>query len=229
MRLTSRISRYISSLCISIMLLISVGSAAQTHKKINAERDTVPFLNGFAVSVDVAGAIQHALSDYGQYEASLRINLQDKYFPIIEIGYGMADHTDDAKKTNYKTAAIYGKVGIDFNLLKNKHDIYRLYGGVRYAHTSFDYDVSNPTITDPVWGGESLYGGKDIKANYHWIEAVIGVDVKIWKPIHLGWTARYRRRIAYNNGELGNVWYVPGYGIAGGTRLGGTFNISIDI
>ena len=66
--------------------------------------------------------------------------------------------------------------------------------------------------------------------NYHWIEAVVGVDAKIYGPLHLGWSLRYKRRIAHKEeGDFGNTWYVPGFGIFGDTRLGGTFNVIIDI
>ena len=38
------------------------------------------------------------------------------------IAIGKADHTDDGTNVRYKTSAPYGRIGIDFNLLKNKHD-----------------------------------------------------------------------------------------------------------
>lgn len=56
--------------------------------------------------------------DYGQYEAALRINLKDRYFPIVELGIGKADHNDDATDITYNTSAPYAKIGVDFNLLK---------------------------------------------------------------------------------------------------------------
>ena len=36
-------------------------------------------------------------------------------------------------------------------------------------------------------------------------------------------------RIAYKKNEIGNTWYVPGFGKQGGSRLGGTFNVTIEI
>ena len=70
---------------------------------------------------------------------------------------------------------------------------------------------------------------KGMKANYHWMEAVFGVDAKIAGPLRLGWSVRYRRRIAHDDGNIGKTWYVPGYGKQGGSRLGGTFNIIFEI
>ena len=173
--------------------------------------------------------MQMVFGDYGQYEAALRINLKDRYFPIVELGIGKADHNDDATDITYKTSAPYAKIGVDFNLLKNKHDIYRLFAGARYAFTSFKYDLSHPGMTDPVWGGMAPYEGYGIKCSYQWLEIVIGVDAKMWGPVHLGWSVRYRSRLSHNDGTMGNTWYVPGFGKAGSSSLGGTFNIAIDI
>lgn len=224
------ISTYIISLAISLLALASVPTTARAQKDGGeAKKDTTAFFKGFAVFTDLIGPAQMMFGDYGQYEAGLRINLKDKYFPTVELGYGKADHNDDATNISYKTSAPYARIGIDFNVLKNKHDIYRLFAGVRYAFTSFKYDLSHPGMTDPVWGNTAPYEASGVKCSYQWLEAVIGVDAKIWGPIHLGWSVRYRSRLSYDDGPLGNSWYVPGYGKTGTSNLGGTFNVTIDI
>ena len=60
-------------------------ASAQSHgrKTVTETVDSVPWFNGFAVSVDLVGPLQMALGSYGQYEAALRLNLKDRYFPII--------------------------------------------------------------------------------------------------------------------------------------------------
>lgn len=226
MTLRKNIYTYFLSLTISLLLFPQAADAQR--KKAVAEPDTVPFFRGVAVSADLVGLGMVMLSDYGQYEGAVRVNLRDRYFPIVEVGIGKADHENVVTKLKYTTSAPYAKIGIDFNLMKNKHDIYRLYGGVRYAYTSFKYDVEHPGVEVPYWGDVAEFGGKDIKANYHWVEAVFGVDAKIWGPIHLGWSARYKRRISHDNGTLGKPWYVPGFGKSGGSRLGGTFNVTLE-
>lgn len=223
------ISTYISSIAISILLVITASPARAQRNTTVQKNDTVPLFNGLAVAVDLVGPVQMAVGDYGQYEASLRVNLKDRYFPVVELGIGRADYTDDVTHTSYKTSAPFWRIGIDFNLLKDKHDIYRLYGGVRYAFTSFKYDLGHPGVTDPVWGDTAPYGAKDVDCSYHWLEFGIGVDAKIWGPIHLGWSLRYRKRAAYDDGKLGKSWYVPGYGKSDGSAFGGLFNIAIEI
>ena len=225
------ISTYISAIAISCLLLMPQQASAQGQKKMAAaiEKDSIPLLKGLAVGVDLIGPVQMMVSDYGQFEASLRVDLKDKYYPIFELGYGKADASDESTKISYKTSAPYARIGIDWNLLKNKHDDYRLFGGFRYGFTFYKYDVSAPDIQDPVWGGYVPYGEKGVSCNYHWLEGVFGVDAKIWGPIRMGWSFRYKRRIAYKKNEIGNTWYVPGFGKQGGSRLGGTFNVTIEI
>ena len=219
---------FISSLAISLSSPIS--SQAQEVIPIQEETsDSVAFFNGFSVSIDLAGIIQRAVSDYGQYEASVRLNLFDHYFPIFEVGVGSAKHDDVVTKISYKSTAPYFRIGLDYNFMKDKHDVYRIYGGARYAFSYFTYDMSHPGLDDPYWGGHVDYGAEGVKCNCHWAELSAGVDAKIWGPLHMGWSVRYRKRLFHNDGSLGNVWYVPGYGQSGSTRLGGTFNITIDI
>ena len=231
MTLHRHISASISRAAISTLLALGALSASAQGLKQQTERpDTTRFFCGLQVMVDAVGPIQPAVSDYGQYEAALRINFKDKYFPVFELGYGTANHEDDpVTHVVYKPSAPYGKVGMDFNIMKNKHDIYRVYIGARYAFTTFKYDVASPVLTDPVWKDPAAIQLNNVSASYHWAELLFAVDAKIWGPLHLGWSVRYRRRLAHNDGESGNVWYVPGFGKTGNSRLGGTFNIIINL
>ena len=209
-----------------------LGTVQQTQAQgfLKFERDSIPFFRGFAVSVDLVGVLQMHLGDYGQYEGALRLNLHDQYFPIVELGYGHANHSNDiVTEISYKTKAPYFRIGADFNLMKNKHTGNRIYGGLRYGFTHYKVDISRPVFKDPWWQRDTYYGVEGEPCHQHWLEVVFGLDAKVAGPLHLGWSVRYRRRIAHNDGLMGNAWYVPGYGIQGSTRLGGTFNIAIDI
>lgn len=210
-------------------ILFPQHAQARQKDKVTVEEDTVAFFRGLSVSADVVGLAQLTFGDYGQYEGALRVNIKDKYFPIVEIGYGKADTEDVATKNIYKSKAPYLRGGIDFNMMRNKHDINRIYVGMRYAYSSFTFDVEHPDLTDPVWGDKAQYGAKDVDAWQHWAELVAGIDAKIFGPFRLGWSVRYKRRIARKENDFGAPWYVPGYGKGGNSRLGGTFNIILEI
>ena len=220
----------IRKLAISLLLFLAAHSASAQLKFFALQKDTVPVFRGFAVSFDMVGLLMNQLSDHGEYEGAFRLNLHDEWFPIVEVGIGRANHTDDpVTGLRYETKAPYFRIGIDKNMLKKKHGPNRLYLGLRYAFTSYDVDLSRDNFPDPVWMWDTSFGVKGDRCSYHWLEIAVGVDAKIYGPLHLGWSARYKRRLSHNDGSVGNTWYVPGFGIGGGTRLGGTFNVIIDI
>ena len=229
MTIKSCISTSIRRLAISLLLLTMSSAASAQMKFFTIQKDSIPLFRGFAVSFDLVGAGMLALSDYGQYEAALRVNLHDEWFPIVEAGVGKATHDDEVTQLYYSTSAPYFKVGIDKNMLKDKHGPNRLYVGLRYGFTSYKIDLSRPDFPDPAWLWNTGFGVKDASCKYHWAEVVVGVDAKIFGPLHLGWSVRYKQRLAHSEeGEFGNPWYVPGFGTYN-TNLGATFNVIIDI
>ena len=229
MILKQNISTFISKVTISLALLL-VCSTAGAQKLFKLEKDSIPLMRGFQVSFDLVGAGQMMWGDYGQYEAALRLNLHDQWFPIVELGYGKANHDDDpVTHLTYKTKAPYFRVGLDFNLLKKKHQSNRLFAGFRYAHTSYKVDLWRQDFPDPVWKWATGFGVRDEQCSQDWLEAVVGIDAKVFGPLHLGWSVRYKQRIAHNDGIIGKTWYVPGYGTWDSSTLGGTFNVIIDI
>lgn len=192
--------------------------------------DTLPFFRGFAVSADLVGLLQMQFGDYGQYEAALRINLRNRYFPIFEAGYGKANHEEDAvTQITYKTQAPYFRIGCDFNIAKNKRSNNRIYAGLRYGYTNYKVDISHPPFEDPVWKWPATYDVRGSKCWQHWAEVVFGIDAKVLGPMHLGWSARYRRRLFHDDGITGKTWYVPGYGTQDDSNLGVTFNVILDL
>ena len=205
-----------------------ITSPAQGFLKL--ERDTIPFFRGFAVSADLVGLAQMQLSTYGQYEGALRLNLHDQYFPILELGVGRAKHlNDEVTEISYKTTAPYFRLGVDVNIMKNKLTSNRIFVGVRYAYTSYKVDIDRKTFEDPVWKWKTPYSILDERCYQHWAEIVFGIDAKLFGPLHLGWSARYRNRLSHDDGRVGRTWYVPGYGIQDTSTLGATFNVIVDI
>ena len=229
MTIKSCISIFTRRLTISLLLLTLSSAVSAQMKLFSIQKDSIPLFRGFAVSFDLVGAGMLTFSDYGQYEAALRVNLHDEWFPIVEAGFGKASHDDEVTRLYYSTSAPYFKIGIDRNMLKDKHGANRLYLGLRYGFTSYNVDISRPNFTDPVWQWDTGFGVKDAACKYHWAEVVVGIDAKILGPLHLGWSVRYKQRLAHSeDGDFGNVWYVPGFGTYE-SNLGATFNVIIDI
>lgn len=218
-------------LSVSLLVLLTAGTTAHAQKKLFAlEKDSIPFFRGFSVSFDLVGPAIMMLSDHGEYEGALRVNLHDQWFPIFELGLGRANHErDDVTGISYKTSAPYFRIGMDWNLLKKKHQSNRLFAGLRWAYTNYKCDIICDNLPDPIWLSEAGFGVRDMKCYMHWFEVVFGIDAKIFGPLHLGWNVRYKRKLFHDEGELGNTWYVPGFGTNDSDNISANFNVIIDI
>ncbi len=183
----------------------------KTEKLVGKEKA----LQGLSLSFDVYNFATRFLGSYGGPEAALRVNLWHTYFPVFEAGVGMTNHTDDETNVNYKTNAPYFRIGIDKNMLRDKKDFCRLYAGFRYGFSPFKYSVKAPPVTDPIWGGQYSLNQTGVSATWGWLEVGIGLDVRVWRNLHLGLGARYKAKLHTSKNEFSEPWYVPGYGLSG--------------
>lgn len=190
----------------------------------------IPFFQGFTLSADVFGPVLYLMSDYGSAEAALRISLKNTYFPVAELGYAKCDHTDGNTDITYSVAAPFIRAGIDYNILKDKRQDNRLTIGARYGFSTFKYDMYGPDMTDPVWGGTAHFNYKGASSTCHWLELVFGVQVRILKHFHMGWSVRYKQELNIGENEHSRPYYVPGYGTTINTSCwGGTYNLIFDL
>ena len=100
---------------------------------------------------------------------------------------------------------------MDYNFLRDSHSGNRLFGGVRFAYTSYKFDLSAPDLKDPIYGTTVPFNLSGIKGNMLWSEVVFGVEAKIWKFFHVGWSVRYKLRLHEGKTAVDNAWYVPGF------------------
>ncbi len=118
--------------------------AVKSHESSVESQESLPGISVVIITHDSDRMLQHTINTVAAQ--------QYPDFEIVVVNNASTDDTNDVTQTTYKTSAPYGRIGIDFNILKNKHDIYRLYAGVRYAYTSFKFDVDHAPLIDPVWG-----------------------------------------------------------------------------
>lgn len=197
-------------------------ASKQTNKKPK-------LFSGIAVSYDLCGTVMALATPYGQYEVGLRANLRQRFFPVVEAGLGVSDHEDEDTSLRYKTSSPYFRVGMDYNVLKDYESHNRVLLGLRFGLTPYKFDLTGPDVQDPVYLDYYPFEYKGQKSTMVWAEVVAGAETRIWKWFHLGWSVRYKLRLHESKPEVGNAWYVPGYGKTGGHRLGGTFNVIIEI
>ena len=179
------------------------------------------------VGIDVAGLASKVLGgDLMSAEASLQANLKNRYFPVVELGYGTIDTTDDETDIHYKASAPYLRLGADYNVFYRKPYLPGyLTVGLRYGFTSFEYDVQAPPLTDPNWGGTSIpVDFQGVKSNVHWAEAVVGLKANVLKNFYMGFSVRYRMRLSMTKHENSEPYQIPGFG-KGKNNFGIAYNL----
>ena len=197
---------------------------------VEEQKEHLVFFQGFTLSVDGYGPVAMMVSDYGTLEGALRLNLKNTFFPIIEAGIGKCSKEDFNTKVSYKTNAPFIRVGIDFNMLKDKFQSNRLYLGARYGLSKFKYDMTGPALTDPIWGGSQSFSLKDIDCTSHWAELVFGVEVRILRNFHMGWAVRYKMEISSTKHDAAKPNCIPGYGYTTNSNCwGGTYSLIFDL
>ena len=187
-------------------------------------------VQGFAVSVDLLGPVLAAVSSYGQYEAAVRMNIAQRFFPTIEAGWGVCNKTDDNTDLHFKTkAAPFIRVGCDYNFLNDVRSGHTLLGGLRLGYSTFKYDLSGKNLDDPYWNTSTPFQFESKSSNALWLELAAGVETAVWKRVHLGWSVRYRRRISHTTSTPGQAWYIPGFGKNDIGVFSGMFNVVLVI
>lgn len=194
------------------------------------ESPKLNLFQGFTLAADLFGPAQYLLSDYGNVEACLRLNLKNTYFPVAEVGYAECNTTDENTDIKYKTNAPYLRIGFDVNMLKNKFQDNRLYLGARYGFSSYQFDISGPAIVDPIFGGAVSFDYRGIATTSHWAEIVAGVQVKIWHSFHMAWSIRYKQELSSSKNNYAKPYYIPGYGTTTNSSVwGATYSLVFDL
>lgn len=228
-------------ICFALLLICGSSLHAQNPDKDKDKSEEVyfPLYNGLTISADLYGLGANVLgSDFLSTEIAIEASLKNRYFPIVEIGYGTTDAWSE-RGTKYKTSAPYFRIGMNYNTMYKKGNPNFLYVGFRYGYSSFSYDVSNmpaedpifggsienPGMTDDIWGGSVPFNHKGLKASMGWFELLVGVRAKIYKDFYMGWTVRYQRSMNKSFNEYGVPWYIPGYGEYDSNHFGFSYSL----
>lgn len=191
--------------------------------------ETPAVFGGISVGVDLVGPVMTCASSYGHYEAMCRLTLLETYFPVVEIGVGECDKSDESTNVNFSTRAPYFRIGCDMNFAKNKLSGNRIFGGVRYGFSSFDYEIVSPDLVDPNWGTVLPFQHRAISGKKHWGELLFGIESRICRFMQIGWAVRYKFSLADKHGESMKPWYVPGFGRNKDGLFGANFNLIFEL
>ena len=199
---------------------------------VNGETKDVmhKYVEGVVIGVDVVSPITYVTSGYGSIEGMLKANISNRYFPCFEAGFASSDYTDDETDISYKTTAPYFRVGLDYNILRDKTQrTHILYAGFRYGFTTFKYDYSGETL-DPITQVSSPFSAEGLSSTCHWGELLMGAQVSVLKNFHMAWTVRYKMKFKFGGNAEGDPYYVPGFGTTTSNSTWGiTYNLIWDL
>lgn len=175
-----------------------------------------PTLMGATVGVNFWGPLMRALGqDYGDCDVWLAVNIKNRFIPVAEVGFGVADCQPDDGNFTYKgKLALYGKIGMNYNFMFAKDPKYQLYAGVRFAASKFKYDVTGISVGNGYWGkDESTFDLRGQNSSAFWAEAVVGIQVTLFKNFSMGWAVRYGLPFSVKDLPNSRPYYIPGYGV----------------
>lgn len=207
----------------------------EAEKKLQekaSQKENVTFFQGLSVGADISGLLNKVFGgDYQYGDISLQANLKNRYMPIIEVGYGKIDVTNEDTKIHFSTATPYVRVGMDYNMMSKKpHLPGYIYLGGRIGFTPMKYDYEAPTLIDPNWEGlEIPIDYHDVKSNVTWFEFVVGLKAHVFKRFSMGWSIRYHSRLKMTKNENSEPHYIPGFGKGGRTNFGVAYNLIYDL
>ncbi|MCP9611462.1 DUF6048 family protein [Coprobacter tertius] len=194
--------------------------ASTTSKTASAEKKeatyTYPLFNGLVVGVDLYNPVAKLFGQkYSNYEASLELDLHNRFFPIWEIGIGSAKSTPEDMNFTYRgKAALYNRIGMNYNIKYNNKTLDGVYAGIRYGFSTFNYDITDIRLESSYWDPENPVIGEITgqHSRAQWIEALVGIRVKLYKGLMMGWTVRYKWKLNVKNNFQSTPWFIPGYG-----------------
>lgn len=164
---------------------------------------------------------------YGNYELSVDAGFYNRFYPIYEFGISYANDTPDGANYTYKLSpSFYNRVGLNYNMLYNKNIPGIFYIGLRYGFSFAKYDLSNITVSSPYW--EEIQTNLSIPKSTsvaHWGELLLGLQVKLYKGLMMGWSVRYKILFSAQQKSDAKQWIIPGFGKSN-NPLGFNFTIN---
>lgn len=176
-------------------------------------QDTVQWTRGLRFGCDLSRFIVNELQPGRKaMEFSFDTEFKSNKFATLEIGTEKTTKEND--RISYKSNGYYGRIGIDFNILKKDklekgRDV--VFIGLRYGYYNVNQQVNSFAIP-------SLYAPDTLKGSYssknlfgHWAEVGFGLKVEVLNNLFLGASVRGRFLI-YSKKDINFPYYIPGFG-----------------
>ncbi len=180
--------------------------------------------------IDLSRLALPFMQDYEHigFEASIDAEIKYKFFPIMEVGWNKV--SDNREDYQYESEGVYGRIGMNYNMLKYRHRLDRnlFYVGGRFAFSQMSHQFNNVIVANE-WDNFNV----DIPETSHtsyWVEGVIGLKGEIVKNLYLGYAVRVKILTSRNQFDQFKPYVIPGFGKGyKTTAVGMTYTISYAI
>ena len=212
--------------------MLPLGVQAKKSVIVNEQGDTLKYLhpkfNGITIGADLFSPVSNLIGQkYGNYELSVDAGFYNRFFPIYEFGISYANDTPDGANYTYKVSpSFYNRLGLNYNMLYNKNIPGMFYMGLRYGFSFSKYRITDITTSSPYW--EETQTNLSIPQSTsvaHWGELLLGLQVKLYKGLMMGWSMRYKILFASQQKGDAKQWIIPGFGKSN-SPLGFSFTIN---
>ena len=155
---------------------------------------------------------------YASTDVNVTLNMWNRLQPTAELGLGWAHSSPDGMNFTYKCKpSPYFKVGANYNFLFKNSPDYQALVGFRLGYSTFGYDVTDARYVNSYWQEDIGYSITGERSHALWGEAGVGLKVKLWDRLSMGWMIRYHGILDYGKNKNSKPWFIPGYGPRNGS------------
>lgn len=179
-----------------------------------AKKDYKP--SEILLAADVIGLGKTLFTDETKLEFHSRIDFHHFY---LAGEFGIEKINPSGSDFDYSSEGTFFRLGPQINLMPHNKHRSSIFFGIMYGRSSFE-DRITYAQPDTGWGDQNL-GYANERLTARWFEANMGINVKVFGPLYLGYTVRFKFAKTLSGHEELLPFEIPGYGEASkGSRFG---------
>ena len=173
-----------------------------------------PLLTDLSIGVNLVEPIFLVFGQsYASADVNATLNMWNRLQPTLELGLGWTKSTPDGMNFTYHAKpSPYFKLGANYNFLFKNSPDYQALIGIRLGYSTFSYDISDVLYHGGYWQEDISYQLKGEHSHALWGEAGVGIKVKLFDRLSMGWMIRYHGIFNYGKSDHSKPWFIPGYG-----------------
>ena len=173
-----------------------------------------PLLTDLSIGVNLVEPLFMAFGQsYASADVNATLNMWNRLQPTVELGLGWAKNSPDGMNFTYHAKpSPYFKLGANYNFLFKNSPDYQALIGIRLGYSTFGYDVTDVNYYGGYWQEGITYQLKGEHSHALWGEAGIGLKVKLFDRLSMGWMIRFHGIFDYGKNTHSKPWFIPGYG-----------------